>query len=372
VEATTPFKTRRTDYLNGSLNCHQPPTPSVLSRLVVLCSSLIRHMFQTSLGQLSQSRFLRKCLGRPYLLVNRWIWGHLPASVTSRGLLRAYGVHLHSLVQLRAKRMQSIGTFFFRNRPELELMILLLKEKRQGSTLDVAVLACSKGAEAYSISYAIRCRRPDLKVRLQALDIAKDILEFAEQGVYSVMSPDCSGAPSRGSVAPDGDVAANTCRDQKTSVFERMSSGEMEAMFDREADQVTVKPLFRGGITWHVGDAGHPEIIDTLGLQDIVVANRFLCHMSPGDAERCLRNIGRLVKPGGYLFVSGVDLAVRTKVARDLGWKPVKELIREIHDGDPSLRRDWPWEYWGLEPFCPGRADWQVRYASVFQLAGAL
>jgi hypothetical protein len=35
--------------------------------------------------------------------------------------------------------------------------------------------------------------------------------------------------------------------------------------------------------------------VTLLGLQDIVIANRFLCHMEPRDAERCLRNIARLV-----------------------------------------------------------------------------
>jgi 2-polyprenyl-3-methyl-5-hydroxy-6-metoxy-1,4-benzoquinol methylase len=79
------------------------------------------------------------------------------------------------------------------------------------------------------------------------------------------------------------------------------------------------------------------------------VANRFLCHMEPAAAERCLRNIARLVKPGGYLFVSGVDLDVRTRVARGMGWKPVMDLIREIHEGDPSSRDGWPVDYTGLE-----------------------
>ena len=80
-------------------------------------------------------------------------------------------------------------------------------------------------------------------------------------------------------------------------------------------------------------------------------------------------DIARLVKSGGYLFVSDVDLAVRSKVALDLGWRPVTQLISEIHDGDPSLRRDWPLHYWSLEPLDQRRDDWEIRYASVFQLA---
>ena len=37
---------------------------------------------------------------------------------------------------------------------------------------------------------------------------------------------------------------------------------------------------------------------------------KFLCHMPPAPAERCLRNIAHLVDHGGHLFVLGVDLAV--------------------------------------------------------------
>lgn len=324
-------------------------------------------MSRTALARMSRSRFLRKYLGRPYFLGNMWIWGHLPDSLTSLRPLRAYGAHLHSLIQLRATRRQSVGTFFLRNRPELELLIRLLDQKGQGSTLDVTVLACSKGAEVYSVSYTIRCARPDLKVRLRALDIDKDVLEFAEGGVYSLGSTNGSGALGRGSLGQVGDVAANTCKGQTASIFERMSAEEIATMFDRDEDRVRVKPVFRAGVSWHLGDAGDPRLVDVLGLQDIVVANRFLCHMSPEDAEACLCNIARLVKPGGYLFVSGVDLSVRSKVARELGWRPVTDLIREIHEGDPSLRRDWPLQYWGLEPFDQGRADWKIRYASVFQ-----
>ena len=75
-----------------------------------------------------------------------------------------------------------------------------------------------------------------------------------------------------------------------------------------------------------------------------------------------------LVKQGGYLFVSGVDLDIRTKVALDLGWRPVADLMEDIHNGDPILRNHWPWDYTGLEPFNKRRGDWRTRYASVFHL----
>ena len=80
------------------------------------------------------------------------------------------------------------------------------------------------------------------------------------------------------------------------------------------------------------------------------------------------RNLVRLVSPGGYLFVTGVDLDVRTKVALGLGWEPIPELRTEVHYGDPLVCADWPWEWWGLEPFDETRPDWETRYASVFQI----
>ena len=73
--------------------------------------------------------------------------------------------------------------------------------------------------------------------------------------------------------------------------------------------------------------SGTQRFLDELGPQDMVVANNFLCHMDNLMAEKCLRNIARLVSPQGYLFVSGIDLDIRTKVAADLGWNPLQELL---------------------------------------------
>jgi hypothetical protein len=281
-----------------------------------------------------------------YLLVNRRIWECLPTRVRNLYLVSCYGAWLHTLVRLRANRRQYFGTFFLRNRPALELMRRLAQQKVHGSTLKIAVLACSIGAEVYSILWTVRTARPDLKVLLCAVDISKEILNVAERGVYGSNSSEVVNAP----------------------IFERLTVHEKQEIFDWEGDQAKVKSWLRDGITWRVGDVVDPELVRSLGPQDIVVANNFLCHMSPAAADKCLRNIENMACPGGYIFVSGIDLDVRTKVALDLGWKPVEELMLEIHDGDASVRADWPWHWWGLEPLNRRRQDWQTRYAAAFRI----
>jgi len=233
------------------------------------------------------------------------------------------------------------------------------------------VLACSKGAEVYSIVWAIRSARPDLRLNIHAVDISQEIVDFAEEGVYSLTSLDAFKALNHDAARERGSVIWNTCREQDSSMFERMTKEEVAAMFEVEGDQARIKSWLKEGITWMRGDAGDEQLVGALGPQEIVVANRFLCHMTPAAAEKCLRNVGQLVKPGGYLFVSGIDLDVRARIAREMGWTPVSDLMREIHEGDPSLGCGWPLEYWGLEPFCAERSDSGLRYASVFQFRGS-
>jgi len=281
-----------------------------------------------------------------YLRLNKRIWERLPSRVRDLHSVRSYGAWLHTLVCLSAKRQQFLGTFFLRNRPALELMRRLAGLKPHGATLRIAVLGCSIGAEVYSILWTVRSARPDLKVLLEAVDISKDILSFAEKGIYTPDTSELVGA----------------------SIFERLTEAEMVEMFDCEGDQAKVKLWLKEGITWRVRDVADPELITILEPQDMVVASNFLCHMARADAEKCLRNVARLVSPGGYLFVSGIDLDVRTKVALDLGWEPVQELTAEIHDGDRCVRADWPWAWWGLEPLNRKRRDWEIRYAAAFRI----
>jgi SAM-dependent methyltransferase len=281
-----------------------------------------------------------------YLRLNHALWNRLPAAVRDLRPVRLYGAYLHGLVCRRAQRRQYFGTFFLRNRPALEQIRRLLAAWPHGSTVRIAVLGCSIGAEVYSVLWTVRSARPDLQVRLWAADISPGIVDVAAKAAYTDASSGLVGS----------------------SIFERLSETERREIFDWEGETATVKPWIRAGISWYAGDAGDAALVQALGPQDIVLASNFLCHMAPAAAERCLRNIVRLLEPGGHVFVAGVDLEVRARVAGELGWQPVADLIREIHDGDPSVRGDWPWAWWGLEPLDDRRPDWQLRYAVAYRV----
>jgi chemotaxis methyl-accepting protein methylase len=297
------------------------------------------------LARLVRSRIFGKSPISRYLRLSQRLWNRLPPSFTEFGPMRRYGNCLHALAKLHDARTQAFSTFFLRNRPQLELVRRLV-ERSQADSLRVAVLGCSTGAEAYSLAWTIRSARPDLRLIMHAIDISRRAVEVARRGVYSLSSRQVTDS----------------------NIFERMTQAEIEEVFDRDGDFVVVKPWIREGIEWQVGDAGGSGVGAALSPQDIVVANNFLCHMPNAAAEKCLHTIACLVRPYGYLLVSGIDVDVRTKVAIDLGWKPVEELLEQIHEGDPCLREFWPCHYGGLEPLDKNRPDWRRRYAAAFQL----
>lgn len=302
-----------------------------------------------------------------YLSRVKWAWKHLPTSARHSAFGLTYARYLNRLVREQADRKQYFATFFLRNRPELELLCELAKSKPYGASLKICILACSKGAEVYSIVWGLRSVRPDLQLAVTAVDISQEIVDFASRGAYSFSRADALTPTDEDAALRHSKIGWNTSRDQNAWMFERVSNEELDAIFDIHGDTAMIRPWLQEGIEWMCCDAADSALLQKIGLQDFVIANRFLCHMKPAAAEQCLRRIARLVAPGGHLFVSGIDLDVRTKVALDLHWAPTPELLREIHDGDDSIRRGWPLEYWGLEPLDDRRLDWKVRYASVFQ-----
>src|SRR5258708_26137782 len=123
------------------------------------------------------------------------------------------------MVRIGADRKQYFDTFLIRNRPELQLLGRLLDSKPTGSRADLAVLACSKGAEVYSMAWAIRSARPDLQLNLHAVDISEEIVNFAKVGIYSLDSADAVSEEHSHASENRGSIGWNTSRDQNAWMF---------------------------------------------------------------------------------------------------------------------------------------------------------
>lgn len=269
------------------------------------------------------------------------VWTNLPHRVLSLRPVRAFGKVIHGRACVIQKRTpEAEYTRFLRNPPQLEVLRDLVLKKPNGSSLKMAVLGCSTGAELYSALWMIRSARPELNVVAIGLDISDSAIKKAREGEYSHGSTELEG----------------------------LSEEAIKSLFVRNENSLKVQKRLKEGVSWRVSDARNPRLQAILGFQDIVFANNFLCHMPDSEAADCLRNVSKLVAPGGYLFVWGVDLDVRTEAVRDLGLIPVTYKLEEVYNADKRALEVWPLKYWGLEPLDKSRSDWQLRYATVFQV----
>ena len=97
-------------------------------------------MTHGALERLVKTRVLGRSPQGAFLRVNERLWGHLPGSATRLRPVRAYGHLVHALARLQGNRTQAHGTYFLRNRPELDLIGRLANLAGEGRTVKLAVL----------------------------------------------------------------------------------------------------------------------------------------------------------------------------------------------------------------------------------------
>lgn len=279
---------------------------------------------------------VRMC-GRVFLRINERLWKRSPRTVRYGRLGLLWGRLIFFLIDKQADHLQLTTTYFFRNRPELRLLADISASR---DDLRLTVIGCSEGAEVFSIIHTILKARPNIKLNVQAFDISETAIDTARQGHFP----------------------------RKSRLFKYTNATELEELFEQAGETLKVKAAYRKEVCWHHADPTREPTISELPKQDIVFINRLLFHMSKTEAERCLRAAASLVRQDGHIFVSGVDLDLRSRVAREQGWLPITDYLEEIHSGDETMTEDWPFRRWGLEPLDKRRKDWALRYCSVFQI----
>ena len=270
------------------------------------------------------------------------IWKYLPAFVIGTHFVNNIGQRIHrSFCRWQQRTPGALYTRFLRNRGQMNILRSIISQKPEDSVLNIAVLGCSTGAELYSAKGIINETRPDLNVYARGIDISVEAIKKAEKGEY--------GSDDR--------------------ELEGLREKEINKFFVRHDNILEVRPELKKNVTWQVGDACNPDLLNILGYQHIVFANNFLIHWPNKEAENCLSNIIKLLSANGFLFVWGVDPEVKMRVVQKHGLLAVLYHIEQTYTADITGLNAWPWKYWGLEPLDKNRADWKERYATVYKFA---
>jgi chemotaxis methyl-accepting protein methylase len=277
------------------------------------------------------------------------IWHRIPAEWQHSSVGLAYGRFLHHRASRNQQRLpEATSTFFLRNEPQLAVLRDLVVAWPAERPLRVASIACSSGAELYSMLWTLRTARPDLCITGVGMDLSAEAVARARAARYH--------RADRELARIDDERLARLC-----------GPG---GLFAAEDDALVVRPEVRANTRWLVSDALDPALSFNLGLQDIVLANNILCHLADDVVESCFHNLARLLAPGAVLGTYGVDLDVKTRCVRAIGLRPLPSRVAEAYEADQAAQHAWPLIYWGREPFDPRRPDWLERYASVYTVPG--
>jgi chemotaxis methyl-accepting protein methylase len=251
----------------------------------------------------------------------------------------------HGVTLLVGERRNSHFTGFLRLPTQFQVLAGPVVQRlaacgRTAEPLRIAVLGCSNGAEAYTIASVLRRLHPKLAFRVRGFDIDGACIEKARSATY------CPNEIFNNTIIPAEFV---------------------EATFERRGEDYVVRPEIAGCAEFHPGDVLRRDLATRVGSSDIVFAQNFVFHLKRPAARVALDNIHSVVAPGGFLFVDGADLDLRTSFAHRHRLQPVVDEIEQIHNEARRARAvGWPHQYWGLEPFEGSRDDWWMRYATVF------
>jgi len=260
-----------------------------------------------------------------------------------RGLTDPIRYRLRVHFQPRENR---IYTQFFRFPNQCDVLVehllpplLAARPVTAEQPLEIAVFACCSGEEAYTLAYALATRAPGLPVRIRGYDIVPEVVAQAKAGSY-------------------------TREHVYSSPF---ASDELVAgLFDVRGDTLTVKPQFSSLVSFDIGDITDAVAMGRLQRSDLVFAQNVLFHLPRPVAKRAFDNLVTVLRPGGALFVNGMDTDMRAKLSKEHGLEPVTQRIEEIHE-DARVDRGAHWanSYWGREPL-KRSGDWVRKYCTIY------
>jgi chemotaxis methyl-accepting protein methylase len=256
-----------------------------------------------------------------------------------------YGVLKHAWLLATCDRTQShTYTCFYRTPSQLEALagpvLEALGGPALGRPLEIVVLACSNGAEAYTIASFLSRRLPGLDFKITAADLHQEMVEYGRAASYS---------------------------EQEALQSEFIDAEFVSSTFDKVGDRYVVKPEIRARVSFTQANLLDEGLAKQFAPADVVTAQNVLFHLRPNDARKAFRNLVKLLKPRSALLIDGMDQPLRIELTREQGLEPVRHKARAIYrESRVHTPIDWWHYYWGSEPYSPLRRDRARRYGTIF------
>lgn len=212
--------------------------------------------------------------------------------------------------------------------------------KKNKKLIHITCIACSNGAEPYSIASVLLKQRPDIDFTIDAFDIDDAMLQKAINRTYS-----------------EEEVFAN----------QYLSKDFIDFTFDVKGESYVVKDNIFKKINFHKGNALDPNIRTTDNKCDILFAQNLFNNLKPGIAKKAFLNVIDLLKEDGFLFVDGMDLGLKARLTKKKRLAPLEINIEKNYELAKTYVNAWPEWYSGLEPLSKERKDWARRYSTIFK-----
>ena len=259
-------------------------------------------------------------------------------------LLLPYALLRHRRLLKKTERVNDhTYTCFLRAPAQLRLLTgAILDFIHHEGRLDITLLACSNGAETYTIASALRKTHPDLDFHIHASDLHQSMIERAKAAEYS--------------------------RDEVLhSVY--MTEEFLQDTFLTRGDGYVVRPELRDYVSFSQANLLDGETLRAkFGQSPLVIAQNVLFHLTPEDTAIAFDNLVSLMAPRGVLLIEGMQLDLRVEFTTKYGLSPFTQDLRQIYEETRVHTPPHWWRvYWGTEPFLFFRKNRARRYGTAFK-----
>ena len=258
-------------------------------------------------------------------------------------LLLPYGLLRHRRLLKKSQRVNDhTYTCFLRAPAQLGLLTgPILDFLRPEGRLEITLLACSNGAETYTIASALRKTHPGLDFHIHASDLHQPMIERARAAEYT--------------------------RDEVLH-SDYMTPEFLDDTFLPHGDGYVVRPELRKHVSFSQADLlDGDELRAKFGRAPLVIAQNVLFHLTPEDTARAFENLVSLMAPRSVLLIEGMQLDLRIALTARHGLTPFLQNLRQIYEETRVHTPPHWWRvYWGTEPYLSFRRNRARRYGTAF------